>query len=68
MTKHTLTLQNRELTAYLPARHRPDAPTLLVFPDSPAEADALAALLPDYIALLALGTRLHPMARAQAVC
>ena len=54
MTKHTLTLQNRELTAYLPARHRPDAPTLLVFPDSPAEADALAALLPDYIALLAL--------------
>ena len=54
MTKHTLTLQNRELTAYLPAHHRPDAPTLLVFPDSPAEADALAALLPDYIALLAL--------------
>ena len=54
MTKHTLTLQNRELTAYLPARHRPDSPTLLVFPDSPAEADALAALLPDYIALLAL--------------
>ena len=54
MTKHTLTLQNRELTAYLPARHRPDAPTLLMFPDSPAEADALAALLPDYIALLAL--------------
>ena len=54
MTKHTLTLQNRELTAYLPARHRPDAPTLLVFPDIPAEADALAALLPDYIALLAL--------------
>ena len=54
MTRNTLTLQNRELTAYLPARHRPDAPTLLVFPDSPAEADALAALLPDYIALLAL--------------
>ena len=54
MTRNTLTLQNRELTAYLPARHRPDAPTLLMFPDSPAEADALAALLPDYIALLAL--------------
>ena len=54
MTRNTLTLQNRELTAYLPAQHRPDAPTLLVFPDSPAEADALAALLPDYIALLAL--------------
>lgn len=54
MTKHTLTLQNCELTAYLTAQHRPDAPTLLVFSDSPAEADALAALLPDYIALLSL--------------
>ena len=54
MNKHTLHINQRELTAYLPAQHRPDAPTLLVFPDSPAEANALAALLPDYIALLAL--------------
>lgn len=54
MNKHTLHINQRELTAYLPAQHRPNAPTLLAFPDSPAEADALAALLPDYIALLAL--------------
>ena len=54
MNKHTLHINQRELTAYLPAQHRSNAPTLLAFPDSPAEADALAALLPDYIALLSL--------------
>ena len=43
MNKHTLHINQRELTAYLPAQHRPKAPTLLAFPDSPAEADALAA-------------------------
>ena len=43
MTRNTLTLQNRELTAYLPARHRPPAPPQGIVPHTPPQTPARAS-------------------------
>ncbi len=53
MNKHILTLNGLSATAYTPATHDAAAPLLLTF-FTAAEADKLAALLPEGMVLLAI--------------